>query len=382
MLLCLALPLSVGAATGQMTVTAINRLPFARASQTLEFSAAQLAPLGAKALNTIHVKDAAGRELVCQAVDTDGDALLKPDIVIFQSDFGAGETRTFTVSAGRKQEFAPEQFRAYGRFVRERFDDFAWENDRIAHRTYGRALETWQAEPLAASPIDIWSKRTARMVINDWYMAEHYHADSGEGADFYSAGKSRGCGGNGLWAADRLWTSRNFTNSRMLANGPIRVMFELDYEPFDVNGCKVAEVKRITLDAGSQLGRFQSFYKSEKPGALTCGIGIRKLPDDRMEFDGTTGTLAGWQKMEHNAGGQGVAVVVAPNPALRQVEDTLNHLVLAPCDPDNTVSCWAGFAWDRAGRIADAAAWKKYVGEFAQGLRTPIAVVIGGDVRP
>jgi len=35
------------------------------------------------------------------------------------------------------------QFRAYGRFVRERFDDFRWENDRIAHRMYAKALETY-----------------------------------------------------------------------------------------------------------------------------------------------------------------------------------------------------------------------------------------------
>jgi len=202
-LLCIALP----ATAAQLAVTAVNKLLFARASQTLELSAAQLAPLGAKTLNVIHVKDSAGRELVCQAVDTDGDALQRPDLVIFQSDFAGGETKTFTVSAGKKQDFTPQQFRAYGRFVRERFDDFAWENDCIAHRTYGRALETWQGEPLTSSPIDIWSKRTARLVINDWYMADRYHADSGEGADFYSAGKSRGCGGNGLWAADRLWTS-------------------------------------------------------------------------------------------------------------------------------------------------------------------------------
>ena len=152
--------------------------------------------------------------------------------------------------------------------MRERFDDFAWENDRIAHRVYGKALETWEGEPLtAAAPIDIWSKRTSRLVVNDWYLADHYHEDTGEGADFYSAGLSRGCGGNGLWADDRLWTSRNFVNSRVLANGPIRVMFELTYEPFDVNGISVGEVKRITLDAGSQLDRFQSSYRQfTRPG--------------------------------------------------------------------------------------------------------------------
>ena len=32
----------------------------------------------------------------------------------------------------------------YGRFVRERHDDFTWENDLVAHRMYGTDLETWR----------------------------------------------------------------------------------------------------------------------------------------------------------------------------------------------------------------------------------------------
>ena len=44
---------------------------------------------------------------------------------------------------------------------------------------------------------------------------------------------SRGCGGNGLWADEKLWLSKNFVASRVLANGPIRVLFELTYDAFD-----------------------------------------------------------------------------------------------------------------------------------------------------
>jgi len=151
----------------QLTVTAVNKLQIARANQTIELTAEQLAPLGARELNTVHVKDSGGNEIICQAVDTDFDALHRADIVIFQADFAPGESKTFTVSTGAKQEFTMEQFKAFGRFVRERFDDFAWENDRIAHRMYGKGLETWEGEPLSSSTIDIWSKSTPRMVIND-----------------------------------------------------------------------------------------------------------------------------------------------------------------------------------------------------------------------
>lgn len=362
----------------QLTVTAVNNLALARASQTIELSAAQLAPLETKELNTIHIADSAGKELLAQAVDTDGDAYRKADIVIFQSDFAPNETKTFTVTVGAKQVFKREQFKAFGRFNRERFDDFVWENDRIAHRTYGKALETWEGEPLSSSTIDIWSKRTPRMVVNDWYLSDDYHTDHGDGADFYSAGPSRGCGGNGLWAADRLWTSRNFIASRVLANGPIRVMFELEYAPFQVDNINVSEVKRITLDAGSQLDRFQSSYKQfTRPGQtqkLTTGIGLKKTAGEQVEANAERGWLLKWEKVEKNAGNQGLAIIVDPKTFAKQTEDKLNQLILANVSENNTASYWAGFCWDKAGQITDAAAWKKYVDEFAQGAQSPIEV--------
>ena len=362
----------------QLTVTAVNKLPLARASQTIELSAKQLEPLGTKELGTIHVKDSAGKELLAQAVDTDGDAYRKTDIVIFQADFAASETKTFTVTVGAKQVFKREQFKAFGRFNRERFDDFVWENDRIAHRTYGKALETWEGEPLSSSTIDIWSKRTARMVVNDWYLSDDYHVDHGDGADFYSAGPSRGCGGNGLWAADRLWTSRNFVNSRVLANGPIRVMFELEYAPFQVDNINVSEVKRISLDAGSQLDHFQSTYKQfTRPGQtqkLTTGIGLKKTAGEQVEANAERGWLLKWEKVEKNAGNQGLAIIVDPKAFEKQTEDKLNHLILAKVGAGDVVSYWAGFCWDKASQLTDVIAWKKYVDEFAQGTQSPIEV--------
>ncbi len=374
-----SLSASCGAANSAVTVKATNKLALARSSQTIELSAKDLAPLGEKDLTKIHVKDAAGKEVLCQAVDTDFDSLHKPDIVIFQADFAASEAKTFTASAGAKLVYTKEQFKAHGRFVRERFDDFAWENDRIAHRTYGKALETWQGEPLTSSTIDIWSKRTPRMVIDEWYMADNYHADTGDGADFYSAGPSRGCGGNGLWAGDKLWVSKNFVDSHVLANGPIRIMFELVYEPFDVNGVKVSEVKRISLDAGQQLDRFQSTYKPDKPTALVTGIGLKKAGGEKKEFNAERGWLAKWERMDKNAGNQGLAVVVDPKLIVKQTEDQRNQLVLVKVPQDNVVSYWAGFCWDKAGPCPDEQAWKTYVDQFAQGVQSPIEVTVSAQ---
>lgn len=383
LLSALVLP-GLNSVAAPVTISANNPLSIARASQTIELTAAQLAPLGEKNLAKIHVKDSAGKEVLCQAVDTDGDALLQPDHVIFQADFAPNETKTFTVASGAKQEFKREEFKAFGRFVRERFDDFAWENDRIAHRTYGQALETWEGEPLTSSTIDIWSKRTPRMVINDWYLSGDYHADHGEGADFYSAGLSRGNGGSGLWAADRLWTSRNFVNSRVLANGPIRVLFELEYAPFEVNGISVSEVKRVSLDAGSQLDHYRSTYKvfsrpDRPPVTLTNAIGLRKMDGEKMELNATQGWLTVWQPMEKKAGEQGVAVIFTPSLFVKQADDKLNQIVVTQLAPGNVADYWAGFCWDKAGHITTQADWNKYVDEFARGLAAPIAVKVSGN---
>jgi len=375
-----ALPGLAFGAAGPLTVKAVNKLPQARPNQTLELSAQALAPLGQKDLAKIHIKDEAGKEVLCQAVDTDFDAYHRPDIVIFQADFAPGQARTFTVSSGARQIYAKDQFKAHGRFVRERFDDFAWENDRVAHRMYGKAVETWAGESLTSSAVDIWSKRVSAMIIDDWYMVDNYHVDSGQGADFYTAGTTRGCGGTGLWADGKLWVSRNFVDSRVLANGPIRIMFELDYPAFDVNGAKVAETKRITLDAGQNLSHFLSSYKPEgAAGPLTCAIGLKKVAGEQKQSDATQGWVAIWENMEKKQGMQGVAMIVNTKELVEETADPANNLVLVKAGPANVVSYWTGFAWDKAGQYTSQSAWKAYVEQFAQGLQSPIEVSVSGE---
>ena len=376
-LLVLAAPVVAFAQQTELKITAVNKLNVARKSETIEISAKDLALLAEKDLLKLHVRDSAGNEVLAQSVDTDYDDYHKPDLLIFQADFAPGETKTFTITAGKKREYTKDDFKAYGRFVRERFDDFAWENDRIAHRTYGKALITWKGEPLTSSAIDIWSKRTSRMVINDWYMVDNYHTDLGEGADDYSAGATRGCGGSGIWANGQLFAPQNFVDSRVLANGPIRVLFELVYEPFDVNGARVSQVLRISLDAGSQLDHFQSYYRRESgSGPLVTAIGFKKVKDQQKDFNAERGWLAIWEPMEKNLGMQGLAVIVSPAEVDKLGEDKLNNLLLLKPASVAPVSYWAGFAWDKAGQIGSAKAWTSYVDQFAAALRSPIAVTV------
>jgi len=251
------------------------------------------------------------------------------------------------------------------------------ENDRIAHRTYGKALITWKGEPLTSSSIDIWSKRTERLVINDWYMVDNYHSDLGEGVDDYSAGPTRGCGGNGIWSNEQLYVPTNFVDSRVLSNGPIRVLFELIYEPFDVNGVKVSEVMRVSLDAGSQLNRFHvSYQRQGNSESLATAVGLKKVKEEEKHFNAARGWLTIWEPMEKNLGMQGLALVVNPRAVDKEVEDKSNHLLVMRPGINAPVTYWAGFAWNRAGKITSAEAWRNYVDDFVSRLNSPIDVSV------
>jgi pectinesterase len=373
----LAIAATAAAQAPSVRVVVRNDLDGARTEEVVEVPAAALGSLAKPAdLAKVRVKDEQGRELLVQAVDLDGDTAFEQ--LVFLADFAPRQSRTFVLSVGERSVWKREDFRVYGRFVRERHDDFAWENDRVAHRMYGQDLETWDQEPLTGSGVDVWTKRTRRLVVNEWYMTDAYHEDHGEGADFYSAGRSRGCGGSGIWRDGRLWVSRNFRGSRVLAAGPIRLVFELDYEPFDTGGASVAETKRVTVDAGRNLDRFESRYRPyRRPGQgepeITWAAGIKKHPAAAARFEKAQGTLRTWEPIEKN-GNLGCAVVMAPAQLVESVEADGNHLAVARTPTGAPAVYYAGFGWDRSGDFADVAAWDRYVEDFARRVGSPLRV--------
>ena len=129
--------LRADSAAPELRVTVRNDLPLARSSETVEIPASSLAALGGD-LARVHVFDHdSNREVLAQALDLDGDGTAES--LIFQTDMPARGVRSFDLRAGDRVTYRKDDFHVYGRFVRERYDDFAWENDRVAHRTYGEA---------------------------------------------------------------------------------------------------------------------------------------------------------------------------------------------------------------------------------------------------
>jgi hypothetical protein len=368
-------PLAVRPAAPTALVTAVNPIDLARPAETIVIAGADLQRvLATDDIRKVHVADEpGGNEVLAQAVDLDDDG--KFDELVFQADFGPRQQRTFGLSAADRHVYTRDQFKAYGRFVRERRDDFAWENDRIAHRMYGAALETWAQEPLTSSGVDVWVKRTHRLVVNDWYMVDDYHRDTGDGADLYSVGKSRGCGGSGIWADGTLAVSKNFRNSRTLANGPIRVMFELEYDAWPAGATMVSEVKRITLDAGQNLDRFESSYKVTPAAALLHAAGIKKAAGAQVAFNKGTGVLRTWEPVK-DAGSLGCGIVMDPAAVTGTPEADGNLLLTAAVPQSGPVVYYAGFGWDRSGDFAGVAQWDRFLDQFAQRLRAPIKVAV------
>jgi hypothetical protein len=345
----------------------------------------------------IVVRDAAGHVLPYQVTNVAPLAKDPKNVgaaygeLLFQHSFAAGEkSATFTVEKTEALEpvFPPQ---AFARYVPERLDDFAWENDRIAHRTYGPALAAPAPagsgkEVLRSSGLDIWFKRVDYPVVDRWYNKghDHYHKDEGEGLDMYEVGESRGCGGTGVWSGGKLYTSGNWSSWKVLANGPVRAIFELRYDSWDAGGVKVSEVKRVTVDAGHQLDQIDSTFDFSGPARLTVAVGLNKTPAKKklephiaLTHDLAASTLLQWVELKA-AGGYGNygTAVVLPG-ASGFAEEALDELVLASVEPGKPLRYYAGAAWDRAGKLATQAEWQAYVAAAAARAAHPIQLRLG-----
>lgn len=268
-------------------------------------------------------------------------------------------------SADAKDKIESQAIRVFGRYVPERKDDFAWENDRIAFRMYGPALE---ADGEVSSGIDVWCKSTSRLVIDDWYKGGDYHSDHGEGADFYKVGPSRGCGGLAVWHQGKMHASRNWAGQQILESSPERLTFQLKYNPWEVGPRKVWETKTVSLSAGSNLNRIESVLFSDPSDCLTIAIGIA-LRDGEGEViikDQAQGLLMYWEPANGPNGHTGCAVLVDPDRLVDMIEAEEHVLALVTVQPGQTLVYYAGACWSKNQDFPDAAAWETYLRDFVK----------------
>ena len=379
-------------AAERLAVTVQHDLAIARPSETIAipWSAVNAALPGAL-IQKIAVKDARGRVLPFQvtnvaplAKDPDNAGIAYGEL-LFQHSFAAGEKSAgFTVE--KIETVAPVfPVQASARYVQERLDDFAWENDKLAHRTYGPALAApapagVNKEVLVTSGLDLWFKRVPYPIVDRWYNKghDHYHHDEGEGMDMYNVGKSRGAGGTGVWDGKQLYTSVNYASWKVLANGPVRAVFELHYAAWDAAGTPVSEIKRFTVDAGHYLDRIDSTFHYAGEAPLTVAVGLNKTPSDKGEKPVITTKREGplllqWVE-QASKGAFGTAVVLPGAEGFAQ--DALNELILAKASAGKPLRYYAGGAWSRGGEITSLEQWQRLAQDTAARAASPVRVTL------
>lgn len=335
--------------------------------------------------NRVRVVDAgSGMEVVSQPLDADGDGTT--DELLFQASFRANEVREFVVEPTAPAAAKP---RAHARHDAHR-DDVAWESDRIAFRIYGQGL--WQAkefEPLVSSGVDIWPKRVRDLIVDRWYAKGHdqYHRDTGEGADFYSVGTTLGAGGSAVWRNGALHRARNFKTHRILADGPIRAVFQLEYEPWDAAGMQVSETKRISIDAGHNFFRQEITYRAPGADAIPYAVGTVKREGivGASSRSGPWAWVSTWGPVERKNGGHGQlgTVVLMEKARMTESRETDDHyLALSTARPGVPTVQYVGAAWTASGDFRTVEDWWRAADAFGARLASPIRVTLRrGEAR-
>ena len=255
---------------------------------------------------------------------------------------------------------------AYGRFVPEREDDFAWENDRVAFRVYGPGSSAQGP----VSGVDAWLKRVSYPVIDKWYAQEKegksYYEDHGEGYDPYHTGSSRGVGGTAIWIDNVPYPAASFQKYEVISNSGDMVKFSLQYA-WDTPLGTVVEHKTISLQLGDQLYRVDSvFTLNGKPAALPVAIGLTTHDGEALSYSNEqTGRISTWEIIDSQGLGTGVLIDA------KKVQDTIrvdsdvkdqSHIWLVTTTDDaGQLSFLAGFAWQAAGEIDSVEEWNQYL---------------------
>ena len=265
---------------------------------------------------------------------------------------------------------APEA-RVMARPVPERADDFVFENNLIAGRFYGEALEGNPTSP----GIDIWAKMPGKLVADEWYKGamedpEYYHHNHG-GKDCYKVAVSLGGGASAPFLDGKLcYPATNYRDSKVQYHGPDTVCFTLSYPAWKMaGGVMVSLEKTVTVVADSYFCDVEDVYSFTGTDVLVIAAGMnmhgRQAEDGPNSFH--KNRIAIWepasdQSVEPEDGMLGVAVVM-PDAQVACTDNERTHiLLLKAIRSEEPVRYKFGSCWSK-GNIKTAEDWFKTVDE-------------------
>ncbi|HLS36938.1 MAG TPA: DUF4861 family protein [Sphingobacterium bovisgrunnientis] len=314
------------------------------------------------------VKDKASGKIYLHQLEKLGTN--KAQNVLIQIPISSEERLDLIVSNDKAPVFSSK---TYARYVPERKDDYAWENDVVAFRIYGKALEGTSED---AQGMDFWAKRTEKLVINKWYKQDDYHKDYGEGLDYYSVGQTLGAGDIALYHNNTIQFTKHYRTHQILDNGPLRTTFKLGFEPQTIEGQEISFSKTISIDAGQNFNKIVIDFNNKQANKTPVVVGIAKRNESKpeVEFDKEDKTLVYWEPNINNAGRTGTALILT-NQKVQYIDShEKQFLVKTEITNNKPFVYYNGAAWDKAGKITSFDQWEDAVEDYAEQIRKPLKV--------
>ncbi len=317
--------------------------------------------------------------------------------LIFHADVKAESTTKYILRRDRR---LPLDTIATGKVYPQWFDDFGWENDKIAFRTYSEKMAE-RGDKLYG--YDIFTKRYDRPVLDILYgvqfdkeyqatikrlraespklvqplsAAVTYHVDHGLGMDYYVVGPTLGSGTAALVFNDQIEYPTYYDSVEILDQGGLRLTFRLTYDPVEIGCDMVQEVRTITLDKGTHFNHIEVEYKKLSTSTdLVVGLVMHDNGENSACGDG----YIAYAEPKHHYGWQTYNAVIYPDEVKNRIQyfdepkGTAQGHILSEgvYTPGEKLSYYMGAGWNRWG-FKTPQEWFDYVKEQREVLKTPL----------
>jgi len=299
-------------------------------------------------------------ELPSQLDDLDGDG--KADELAFQVDLAPHQSRIVTISYGegaRIWRLRSDYKQRTAALFSRKIEGLGWESERVAFRIY--------FDPRNA--IDIYGKRRPTLQLAMYASPDYaYHDESPEGRDMFKVGDSIGIGAVAATVDGKLIKVADVKERkwRILSNGPVRSIVELEYDGWNVAGRIIQLRSRITQWAGERGFEHAISADSGNNFAFVTGLPVKPgIPPVNSEKDSPVTWIATWGEQVVAPGatateeiqGQnlGLAVLTTAHGAEPR-DDAKNHLVVFHLK-DSSATWYAMAAWDQEGSNRKIGYW-------------------------
>ncbi len=257
-----------------------------------------------------------------------------------------------------------QEAKVYGRYVPERKDDFAWENEYAAFRLYGAALKPENP----SNGVDLWLKNSPALVIDTMYgreLRDHrpYHINYDGNLDCYKVAHTCGAGGLVVIADEQTWIGGPYDRWEIIEQTPDRFVFRLEYDSLLVAGQILRESLTITAEAGQLQNKAEVVLTSDQPSAISTqllvggGIYLHDTVDYYLtipevgyvfyEEDALSDKQAARMNYEYNGStsqGRIQISVKTPGATLTDIVDG-NLVAVRPYELGDTLTYYFGATW-------------------------------------